>query len=169
MKVLVAIDEDEFMMPIIDAVARLFGGPGTTVKLLNVIDTSTLLNDVQDQSGPGKTRRLLETRLKAAAFMLKQARINLLCEADSLEVEESVLVGTAHRVILDCAEEWNADVVVIGAHSHGDNTRLRVSSVSTAVLRLADRPVTVVSLPKSVESKGSTLVQQQTSLPSFAT
>ncbi len=161
MNVLVAIDDDEFLDPIMDTVARLFCWKGTAVKLLHVVEPASLLQDASASTVHGATREILEKKLKKASFLLRRMRINLNSRVDSLNnIDETTFVGTPHRVILDCAEEWNADVIVLGAHIRGDETRLRVSSVSTGVLRHADCPVMVVNLPKNCGVRKSSSVEE---------
>ena len=54
-------------------------------------------------------------------------------------------VGDASEQICDAAEEWDADVIVVGAHEKSALRRLFDPSVTDAVVRSGSRPVLVVS------------------------
>lgn len=82
-------------------------------------------------------------------------------QADILETVEA---DHASELILDVAEEWQADVIVMGAHGKRLNQRMTAGSVSTTVLGYADCAVVVVRPAKRdknyqpSESKSSTAI-----------
>jgi nucleotide-binding universal stress UspA family protein len=154
MRVLVAIDDDTLISPIEDFVAAAFSHHGTIIKLLHVIEPSQVTDTVTSMSGHGETRKILEERMKAASSLLNDVRNDLHPKLlASVPIEISVLLGTPHRVILDTAEESQSDVIVLGSHGRGDLSRLRINSVSYAVLSHAECAVTVVKPRKWVESE----------------
>ncbi|HVN39140.1 MAG TPA: universal stress protein [Myxococcota bacterium] len=55
-----------------------------------------------------------------------------------------VPVGRPGAEIVKVAEDWPADVIVIGSHGRGGATRLLVGSVAESVMRHAPCPVLVV-------------------------
>jgi nucleotide-binding universal stress UspA family protein len=57
---------------------------------------------------------------------------------------EFLAVGKPNLEILKAANEWPADIIVIGSHGSGGLTRLLVGSVAEAVMRHASCPVLVV-------------------------
>lgn len=158
MKVLVAVDDDEFGESLVDFVSRAFTKEDTTVMLLHVIEPSCVTDTATAVCGHGITRKILEERLRNASSLLNQLRFDLREKVTpSFPVEVAVLIGTPHRVILDYAYEIKADVIVIGSHGHGDLSRLRISSVSMAVLTHAECAVTIVKLPHMAQAEnGST-------------
>ncbi|MBK6426145.1 MAG: universal stress protein [Blastocatellia bacterium] len=60
------------------------------------------------------------------------------------DVSTSVVLGTPKRVILDEAEEWKADLIVVGSHGDGPIKRFLIGSVSLAVAMHAPCSVRVV-------------------------
>jgi nucleotide-binding universal stress UspA family protein len=156
MRVLVAIDDDSLAQPIIDFVAAVFSHHGTIIKLLHVIEPSSISNSATSFYGHGISREILEGRLKDASDLLNRLRKDLRSKVlPSVPVEVSVLMGKAHHVILDCAQESNSDIIVIGSNGHGNLSRLRISSVSYAVLSHAECAVTVVKPRKLKDSDTS--------------
>lgn len=63
---------------------------------------------------------------------------------ESCDVSERVEMGTAWREILRAADDTKADLVVMGAHSHGLLGRMFLGSTSNQVVRQAPCPVLVV-------------------------
>lgn len=55
-----------------------------------------------------------------------------------------VIEGTPKRVIVDEAERWNADLIVLGSHGHGAIGRLLLGTVSQAVAAHAQCSVLIV-------------------------
>jgi len=60
------------------------------------------------------------------------------------DVSTSVVLGSPKRVILDEAEEWKADLIVVGSHGDGPIKRFLIGSVSLAVAMHAPCSVRVV-------------------------
>lgn len=60
------------------------------------------------------------------------------------DILETVETDHASELILDVAEQWNADLIVMGSHGRRMPARMTVGSVSTAVLGYADCAVVVV-------------------------
>jgi len=62
----------------------------------------------------------------------------------SIRLTSEVQAGPAREVILDEAERWPADLIVMGSHGYGAWQRLLLGSVSQAVVSHADCSVEVV-------------------------
>jgi nucleotide-binding universal stress UspA family protein len=84
----------------------------------------------------------LSEQLARAESALDQAK----AEAATLGVpcESEILEGDPARRIAVAAQEWNADLVVVGSRGHGAITSAVVGSVSRALLRRSPVPVMVV-------------------------
>ena len=66
---------------------------------------------------------------------------------DSVKIEGKAIMGSAKGVILDEAESWKADLIVVGSHGYPTWERLLLGSVSQAVVSHAKCSVEVVRLP----------------------
>lgn len=58
--------------------------------------------------------------------------------------------GDAGRAILDYAEEWNADVIVMGTHSHSTLEKLFMGTIASKVLEKTKVPVYLIPIKKEV-------------------
>ena len=66
---------------------------------------------------------------------------------ESVQIEGKAIMGSAKGVILDEAESWKADLIVVGSHGYPTWERLLLGSVSQAVVSHAKCSVEVVRLP----------------------
>ncbi len=73
-----------------------------------------------------------------AAARLKKAL------SQSVNVAGQILAGSPQSAILEEAERWKADLIVVGSHGHGTWHRLVLGSVSQAVVLHAKCSVEVV-------------------------
>jgi nucleotide-binding universal stress UspA family protein len=81
------------------------------------------------------TKAAILKRLEPCAQALKQA---------GLQVRTEVREGSPRRVINAFAKEWNADLVMVGAHERSQLTRLFLGSVALSVVRHSPCSVEIV-------------------------
>jgi nucleotide-binding universal stress UspA family protein len=65
-------------------------------------------------------------------------------EITPMSLSSAVIVGGAKEVILDEAERWGADLIVVGSHGHHGLRRFLLGSVSRAVASHARCSVEIV-------------------------
>ncbi len=100
--------------------------------------------DRVEQAGHNQAKEFVE---QAAAQMRS------LFPGVSLDLTTEVLDGSPQRVIVEKAESWGADLIVIGSHGRGFWNRALIGSVSSSVVRHAPCSVLVVrTAPDSNES-----------------
>ncbi|MCB1025115.1 MAG: universal stress protein [Acidobacteria bacterium] len=63
---------------------------------------------------------------------------------DKMKIETKVLRGSPKVEIVREAEEWGADLIVVGSHGYGFFERMLIGSVSNAILHHAPCSVLVV-------------------------
>lgn len=66
--------------------------------------------------------------------------------AAGVETESAVVSGSAHRAILDYADEEAIDLIVMGTHGRTGIDRYLLGSVTEKVVRSADVPVLTVRM-----------------------
>jgi nucleotide-binding universal stress UspA family protein len=77
----------------------------------------------------------------AAELALQPALLT--CARLGVQADGVVRVGTPHQQILAAAQEWGADLVVVGRHGDDSLSRPWLGGVTQKVVGLADRPVLV--------------------------
>ena len=132
MKILVAVDSScESAIAAREAAARLWPS-GTTVQVISVVEP------VYGWDHPDLEQALqnsAEQTIQAAAAFFKQA---------GLETKTSVLTGDPKNVIVNEAADFDADFIVIGAHSTHGVLQFLLGGVARAVARLAPCSVEIV-------------------------
>ena len=153
MKVLVAIGGSGHSDAAVDEIARRPLPAGSEVRIVSVVDTSyyppvfpgevagytTLFLDI-DAAAQLRARAALDK----AATTIKAAAVNR-----TVTLTTEVLSGTAKRAILEEAEAFGADLLVVGSHGHGHFERFRLGSVSHAVAIHANCSVEIVRIARS--------------------
>ena len=85
-----------------------------------------------------------ESSAEAKALVAKTADA---LRSAGIYVTTAVVQGDPKSVVIDDAEAWGADLIVLGSHGRKGLQRFLLGSVSEAVLRHAHCSVEVVRLP----------------------
>lgn len=85
----------------------------------------------------------LEMHNVAEDFLEKAAR-----HLNDAEVKTKLVEGETAAALLDYAEEWNADLIVMGTHSHSVLEKLLIGTVAEKVLEKTKIPVFMVPVKK---------------------
>ena len=147
MKILIATDGSSFGQAAVDFTENIISRPDETkVKVVTVVEPY-FLNEVETLIE--ETDELADLR-NASAQQADSVGKTLATElkekfADSkIEVSNEVLGGAAARAIVEKAEEWDADLIVVGSHGHGFWKRSWLGSVSDRIAHHAPCSVAIV-------------------------
>ena len=139
MKILLAIDDSKFSAAAVKAVIARHKLPGLEVRVLHAAEPPTLFTapEMAEYIPPEESAEEAKALVAKAAAALRSAGVN---------VTTAVVQGDAKSVILDDANAWGADLIVLGSHGRKGLERFMVGSVSAAVLRHAHCSVEIVRL-----------------------
>lgn len=130
MKIFLALDESKSSEQVLQKLTQQFRGEKTEVRVLHVLQPITV--SVPPQMSPGYAPELFDLA-KPAKGMLHRAAKSL---ADAGFKAETVLrKGDIREVILDTAQEWKADLIVLGSHSRVGAKRFLLGSLAESVAR----------------------------------
>jgi nucleotide-binding universal stress UspA family protein len=152
MKVLLAIEDSQFADAGIQAVISQFRPNDTQVFVLHVVDWNNFMPSPFPRGGEEamysahKLESIIESEISTARQLVAHAAERL--GAAGFVTSTSVREGDARKVILDCATEWGADLILVGSHGRKGVAHLVLGSVSEAVARYAPCSVEIVRLPK---------------------
>lgn len=149
MKILLPVDGSELALQAVRHALRLREeGLNTEFVLANVQEPASLY-EVVTAHDPDVIR---EVRGAAGADLLAAAEG--LLDAAGVEYESEVAGGDPAHVLVEMAERYGCDAIVMGAHGMG-GLRALLGSVSHAVLQASPVPVTIVreSLPEESEGE----------------
>ena len=144
MRILVAIDDSRFSQAAIETVIEQARPQDTDVRILHVVESPPLLV-AREMGGyePALETALESQKQNAEALVMKAAE---LLRARGLKVAATLELGDAKSKILDVAEEWRADLIVVGSHGRRGFERFLMGSVSDAVARHAKCSVQIVRI-----------------------
>lgn len=146
MKILLAYDGSPPSEAALAEVARRPWPAGSEVLVVSVeppVDPNLLrtgMSEVYD-SIVEEQRRQMTQRLNQAVGRIRD-------QAPDLGVTARPLQGTPKDEILDEAERWQADLIMLGSHGYGALKRLFLGSVSLAVATGANCSVEIVRAPQ---------------------
>jgi nucleotide-binding universal stress UspA family protein len=156
MKVLLAIDGSPCSLTAVKEVANRRWPEGTIVKVLAVV--TTWVPSIPDPFliGAAMYVDLMETERKRLHKLVDSTAAELRkTRADGkLLIETMVVDGSPKEVIVEEAEKWDADLILIGSHGYGNVKRFMLGSVSQAVATHAPCSVQIVRACKVAESQG---------------
>ena len=145
MKILLAVDGSPCSDAAVDEVARRPWPEGSVIKVLTTYELpvpptaetwALPLNYFDDMDvALGKQAQ----NAVSGAVKKLQAKVN-----KDIGIDGAVLPGPARTVILDEADRWGADLIVVGSHGYRAWERFLLGSVSQAVVSHAKCSVEVV-------------------------
>jgi nucleotide-binding universal stress UspA family protein len=138
-RLLVAIDGSKSSERTLQALTTQFSPTGTTVRVLNVVEPTTVAVSPQMAAGYAPE---LEARLKDARALVERAANTL--GGSGFKVATEVRQGDIREMIIESAKDWSAELIVVGSHGQKRLPRLLLGSVAEAVVRHASCSVEVV-------------------------
>jgi nucleotide-binding universal stress UspA family protein len=151
MKILLAVDGS----PCSDAAVEETGlrpwPAGSSVKVLNAFGLPLAVSPEGWGLPPSYSDELDQAVRTQGETIVKVASEKLRAKLDNtIKLENEVLAGSPCAVILDLAEGWGADLIVVGSHGYGSWERFLLGSVSQSVVSHAKCSVEVVRCPHAI-------------------
>ena len=155
MRILVATDGSEYSKAAVNEIAHRQFPPGSEVRIISVVAPylpATYLGEGVDMNLYDQMEK--EARQEGQAAVEKAAAKLRSDEwVPQLNVTTKVLPGAPKGAILEEAEAFGADLIVVGSHGHGMLDRFLLGSVSQAVALHAKCSVEIVRSPKTQTSE----------------
>ena len=149
MRVLFATDGGKQSDAAIDAIKRLALAEDDEVKLVSVVDMALpMAIDIYGGFLPDTSELEKTARENAGKIVAESAeKIKSFAGEKNVAISTEVLFGSPDSRIVETAETWNADLIVVGSHGYSRWERLLLGSVSDSVVHHAPCSVLVVRLP----------------------
>lgn len=158
MRILLAIDGSEQSRAAVDEVAQLRFPADSAVRVISVVgppefratfgaeglDASLYLN--LEAAAREQARAAVENAAATLQMNGQSGRVNVTTE---------VISGSPKRAILEDAETFGADLIVVGSHGHGMIERFLLGSVAQAVALHAKCSVEIVRSPHTQTREGT--------------
>ena len=145
MKILLAVDGSTCSDAAVEAVAKRPWPEKSELKVINVAEPPILMGMEPWIASPQYfgtlERSIRETALRVletAVAKLKTSKFN------SLQVSSQMIQGSPAQMIVEEAERWGADLIVMGSRGLGAWSRLLLGSVSNSVVHHAKCSVEII-------------------------
>jgi len=147
MRLLLAIDGSKQSEAAVDEIARRCFPANSEVRVISVVEPPNFGEGV-DMSLYVEVDKTARERARAA---VEKAAAKLRADEGSrqLNVTTEVISGSPKGVILEQAEAFGPDLIIVGSHGHGMLDRFLLGSVSHAVALHAKCSVEIVRSPKT--------------------
>ena len=156
MRILLATDGSEQSEAAVDEIARQRFPADSEVRVISVVEPpdfpSRFPGEGVDMSLYVEIENTARERARAAVEKAA-AQLRTAEESHQLNVTTAVLSGSPKGVILEEAEAFDADLIVVGSHGHGILERFLLGSVSQAVALHAKCSVEIVRRPATETSE----------------
>ena len=143
MKILLAMDDSPYSEAALRAVIERFKTEGAEVRVITVLD---LLNYFTTEEAAKEympeIEQLRRDRLKQAEQILRRAADAL--KAAGFQVTTGISEGDPKKRILELADGWGADQIVMGSHGRRGFEHALLGSVSEAIVHYAPCSVEIV-------------------------
>lgn len=142
MKILLAIDGSLPSEAAIEEVRERPWPKPSTVRILSVIQP--YVPPATEIVLPSATLQEIRERQATEADQLVKQAGERITAPGRLSVETTIAEGDPRTAIVDVADEWQADVIVVGSHGRTGLKRLMLGSVAQSVVAHAHCSVEVV-------------------------
>ncbi len=146
MKILFATDGGKQCDAAVESIHRLALGDGDEIKVISVVDMALpMAIDIYGGFLPDTSEFEKTARENAAKILAETSdKLKAFTDAGKITISTDILFGSPDSRIVETAEEWHADLIVVGSHGYSRWERLLLGSVSDSVVHHAPCSVLVV-------------------------
>jgi nucleotide-binding universal stress UspA family protein len=138
MKILIGIEDSMYSYNAARFVAKRPWPSGTQVRLVSAVEQDGMTGYVELEKS--NVYRQAREAIDRAVAILREG-------VSEFEITTEIVEGNPKHVILDEAERWGADLIVVGSHGRRGLQRFLLGSVSQAVALHANCSVEIVRAP----------------------
>ena len=147
MKILIATDGSDFSRKAVEKCCEILGkGSGAEIRIISLVEHVTPMAAEPFAVSADYYRAIEENLRKQSAKAVSEAEeiIREKLGDENFTVGGEVFTGNVKRIIIDEAENFKADLIVVGSHGKGFFNRMMIGSVSDFVVHHAPCSVLVV-------------------------
>ncbi len=140
-KIAVGVDFSPSAQAALDVARNSF--PGAQLKLIHVVDARA--GSVPDLSTGGLAPVMPSAEVLTQLSAGDERQLDRLAREGE---EEEVVMGEPAQTLVQVAQQWGADLIVVGTHTQGTLAHFFMGSVAESVLRQSGIPVLIVPQKK---------------------
>jgi nucleotide-binding universal stress UspA family protein len=151
MKILIATDGSTFSQKSITKLCQLIvNATNPAIKIVSVYPIVIPLDEFTPSAEYSEKLEKAQRAQAESAAEEAAATIRQCLPGEKLDLTTEIIIGNPPLVIVDTAEKWNADLIVMGSHGRGFWKRMLLGSVSGAVVHHAPCSVLVIRDAKTL-------------------
>ena len=146
MKIVLAVDGSRCSEAAIEEVARRPWPTDSQLRIISVIEpVAPLTSEPWIPSAESLAQVEIGQRADAEKTLSQAAeKLRTVNGHSQLNITKYILTGSPKRIIVEEAERWGADLIVVGSHGYRSWERMLLGSVSQAVAMHAECSVEIV-------------------------
>jgi|SRR5215813_799526 len=145
MKILLAVDGSACSDHAVASIASRPWPAGSEIRVITAYETTLMPRPEVWVVSQEYSDEMQRAAREYAQDVANEAHLKLSkALGDSLSVTSQIVAGPAKSIILEHAELWGADLIVVGSHGHQRWERFLLGSVSQAVVSHAKCSVEVI-------------------------
>ena len=150
MKILLAVDGSACSDAAVEEVAKRPWPSQSELKVITAAETPVMVGMEPWAASPEYFAQLDKSVRDAARGVIESALVKLKTTEDkTLGITGKIIQGSPKQVIVEEAESWGADLIVMGSRGLGTWNRLLLGSVSNSVGHHANCSVEIVRRPQA--------------------
>lgn len=147
MKILLAIDGSEYSDAAIQEVARRPWPPQSEVRIITVVELPLMPAMQPWAMSPDYLENVERAGRDTARRVIEGGLLKLKTTDDkTFRISSQIILGSAKQAIVEEAESWDADLIVMGSRGLGAWDRLLLGSVSSSVIHHSKCSVEIVRI-----------------------
>jgi nucleotide-binding universal stress UspA family protein len=148
-RILLAVDGSTYSDAAIDEIVRRPWPSQSEVKVITAAETPVMVGTEPWTVPPEYYEQLEKSVREAAKSVIESALLKLKTIENTLKISSEIIPGPPRQVIVEEAERWAADLIVMGSRGRGAWNRLLLGSVSSAVVHHSKCSVEIVRQPQA--------------------
>ena len=150
MRILLAVDGSVYSDAAVEEIVKRPWPSGSEVQVITAAEMPIMVGIEPWAASPEYFERMEKGIRLAAQDVINRAMAKLnTIEDKTLKISTEIIDGSPRQVIIDEAENWHADLIVMGSRGLGAWNRLLLGSVSSGVVHHANCSVEIVRLPRA--------------------
>lgn len=155
MKILIAVDEKALAEVLVEFITSHRWIEPVEFKILNVLEQIKPVVGKEPLPPNALSLELLEERRHEGLNLVSHIAAEVKAVYPEAHVAAEVVEGHPKDAIIEEAEEWQADTIVVGAHGYRGIVKAILGSVSSSVVCGADCSVIVVKAAKKTSNNSA--------------
>lgn len=152
MKILLAVDGSVHSDTAVEELTKRPWPAQSEIKVITASEVPVPMGMEPWAASPQYFEVMEKSLRQAAEATIDRALLKLKTIDDkTLEITSKIVPGSPGQAIVDEAESWGADLIVMGSRGQGTWSRLLLGSVSSAVVHHAKCSVEIVRKPQNKE------------------